>query len=424
MFIKSYYNMHLDVDRCPPEILSVMNMNKTAVFSFTLLIILVSQISLSFASYTPTITIPSSGMVKEKVAELITIRKLIVAYGTWGDEYLEHIAKFDLVDLGFEVASKAVALKTLNPNIFIIAYKNTMAMYLNYEDWAEVNGHEDWFLHDVNGNRLINKDWGWYAMDVGNSGWRAHYANSAKAKLDAYPMVDGIFADDTWDMFWTDAWLNNAVPDPSIAPRWHNDMIGFLRYVKSVIGSKLLIPNTTDNADYVDVSDGKMQEGFTHTSWWGLDEFPTWYNWKEKIDALASLSSRGKYYLADSGAIIPESPTSEDLEKARKVMLYCVCSYLLGVSGPNASFGWNDIYSKDGSRGYYPEFDVSLGSSVNEYYSVGSVYARDFAGGKVLVNPTTSIYTVNLDGEYKTLDGQKVSNVTLDDHSGVILLSL
>ena len=93
-----------------------------------------------------------------------------------------------------------------------------------------------------------------------------------------------------------------------------------------------------------------------------------------------------------------------------------------GINGEKATFGFNNIHSKDGSGGYYPEFDVSLGSPVSEYYLVNSTYTRDFIKGKVLVNPTTSPYTVNLNSEYKTIDGKIVSNITLDAHSGAILL--
>jgi len=199
-------------------------------------------------------------------------------------------------------------------------------------------------------------------------------------------------------------------------------MVEMISFVKRTIDNKLLIVNSQDNDDYVDACDGKMQEGFAHPSWWSLDEFhDEWYDWKGKVESLRNISQEGKYYLAHSGTVVPENPTEADLDKVHDVMMYCFASYLLGTSGEKASFGFNNVYSKDGSRGYYSEFDVSLGSPVNEYYLIGSVYARDFAEGKVLVNPTSSSYIVDLDSEYRTLDGQKVSDVTLDAHSGVIL---
>ncbi|HIH97125.1 MAG TPA: hypothetical protein HA348_06585 [Thermoplasmata archaeon] len=406
-------------------------MSKTAVLLVASLIIFcvgVGQILLSFASYTSTKTIAALGIIKEKVVEPTRIRKHVVAYGgSFTDTTASFVASnFDVVDTGFEAASTIGRIKALNPNIIVLGYRDIMAMHSYYEDWEEVNPHEDWFLHDIHGNRLIHKKWGWYAMDVGNTGWRSHYANFVKDYLDSFPF-DGVFADDTWDAWYTYRYEEWTVPPKDIPleieQRWHNDMLGMIQTVKSVIGHKLLVLNTQNNDDYVDAADGKMFEHFVHKTSWGLD----YYGWPgfdplEHVDALAEVSSRGKIFLAHSGAKIPDNPTQDDLDRAYNVMLYCFASYLLGVNGEKTTFGFNSVNSKDASLGYYSEFDVPLGSPVNQYYPVGSVYTRDFAYGKVLVNPTTSSYTVDLDSEYKTPDGQTISIVTLDPHSGVILL--
>jgi len=137
------------------------------------------------------------------------------------------------------------------------------------------------------------------------------------------------------------------------------------------------------------------------------------------VDWLSSISQKGTYYLAHSGT----SETNQEV--CHKVMLFCFTSYLLGVHGNTASFGWKANYSPD-SHGYWAEFDEArqLGQPTNDYYSYDSVYARDFENGKVLVNPSTTSYTVPLGQNYRTLDGQIVSSVTLDDHTGVILLKL
>jgi len=359
-------------------------------------------------------------------------RTHIIAYiSTITDATAAFIASnFDLVITRFEPASIFSKIKALKTDIIVLCYKDIMGMHSHYDDWEEVNTHEDWFIHDINGNRLVNKFWGWYCMDVGNQGWRNHYAAWVKSMLDRYPMVDGVFADDVWNTFFAGSgWNPWTVPIEDvpieIRDRWHVDMVGMISFVKSTIGSKLLIVNTSNNDDYVDACDGKMEEGFVHPSRYTLDEFHDDYiDWKGKVDSLKEISQSGKYYLAQSGTVIPENPTEAELDKVHEMMIYCFGSYLLGVNGEKTTFGFNNIYSQDGSRGYYSEFDVSLGSPINEYYSTGSVYARDFGEGKILVNPTTSPYTVNLDAEYETLDGQKVSSILLNAHSGAILFAL
>jgi hypothetical protein len=104
-------------------------------------------------------------------------------------------------------------------------------------------------------------------------------------------------------------------------------------------------------------------------------------------------------------------------------MLFALSCFLLGVNGSNAYFSWKNAWSEP-SHGYYPEFDVSLGSPVDEYYLVDLIYVRDFEEGKVLVNPTQSAHTIYLDEDYETLDGEVVSSVTLAAKTGTILLRI
>jgi hypothetical protein len=59
-----------------------------------------------------------------------------------------------------------------------------------------------------------------------------------------------------------------------------------------------------------------------------------------------------------------------------------------------------------------------------DYYKITStaVYARDFAAGKVLVNPTDVPYTIALDGSFTTIEGMTVSGTLIVyPHTGAIL---
>ena len=342
---------------------------------------------------------------------------------------------FDVVIIGFDTALMIGVIKALNPDIIVLGYRDIMAICPDFDDWEEVDSHEDWFLHDVHGNRLIHKKWGWYAMDVGNTGWRNHYANYMKDKLEI-SLFDGVFADDVWDTFFAGSgWNPWNVPiedvPVEIKNRWHSDMLEMIRFCKESLREKLLIVNTSNNDDYVYACDGKMEEGFAHPQWWPLEKFhDDWDDWKGKVESLKNISQSGKYYLAQGGTIIPDNPTQAELDKVHDIMIYCFASFLLGANGESllsagrVTFGFNKIQSKDGSRGYYPEFDVSLGSSVGEYYSIGSVYARDFTGGKVLVNPTKTSHTVSLGENYKSLNEEIVSTITLAAHTAIILLRM
>ena len=395
--------------------------------SITLFCIITSQISLSLAQATSTTTISSSGTIEMPIVESM-VNTLLAGYGLYPsplqESIIQQLARFDVLDVDLETGPDLYRIRALNPDVIILGYQDIMSSGPGSLGYAEVNQHEDWFLHDSNGNRLLHEVWGFYAMDVGSLGWRQHYASLVNEYLSLYSF-DGIFADDVWDSFNFDAWTVPASEIPAeIGENWHNDMLGMIEFVKESMGNKLLIVNTSNDGDYVYACDGKMEEEFVHPSWYPIDEFHDYYiNWESKVNNLKALSQAGKYYLVLPGTIIPENPTAGELEEVNDMLVYCFASYLLGASGEKASFGFNGFYSNDGSQGYYEEFDVPLGSPLNTYYSMDSVYSRDFSNGKVLVNPATSSHTVNLGGEYKTLDGQTVSSVTLDDHSGIILLN-
>lgn len=345
--------------------------------------------------------IVASGIIR------ISTRKHIVSYVTFTDEIANFVASnFNVVIADFSAKESLNKIKAINPNVILLGYRNIMAMHPHYEDWEEVNAHEEWFLHDINGNRLINKKYGWYAMDVGSTGWQNHYANFVKAKLDMYPVVDGLFADDVWEwtkyqnMAWT---VEPSLVPPEIQYRWHNDMVRMIQYVKSILGSKLVIINTNElTGDYLKYVDGMMFENFIHGCTEGLDEFSA--DPISHVKQLINLSSTGKYFLAHSGAKIPQNHTQDDLEKAHKVMLYSFCSYLLGLNGPLASFGWNTIKSEDGSRGYYAEMDYDIGFPLGNYYIKDGLYMRDFERVRVLVNFSAEARSTVVEGKTYTLE--------------------
>ncbi|MCJ7424818.1 putative glycoside hydrolase family 15 protein [Candidatus Bathyarchaeota archaeon] len=371
------------------------------------------------------------------------IIKYIVAYGFSGgfpNDTADFIANhFDLVDAHYSEQSiyGFRRMKSRNTDLIIIVYRNAMGTdadasgQLEGFNWEVVNQHEDWFVHDKNGNRVRNKFWGWYLMDVGSAGWREFYANWCLRIL-TETSIDGIFADDVWDSLpcgdFLDSWWNpwtvtNVHIDKAIGDRWYNDMLGFITYVKQRIGNKLLIVNTGDNNGYVDACDGKMDEEFIHPDWYSYSEFHDEYiHWTEKVDRIRTTSVKNRYVMIDAGfsELYGQEPTSE---MVNRILMYCFSSYLMALEGSRTSFGFGDYWSSDNSKGYYSIFDQAkaLGSPIDEYHVYQSIYARDFANGKVLVNPSNSSYYVLLDQDYRTLNGDIISNITLDNHTGTIL---
>lgn len=66
---------------------------------------------------------------------------------------------------------------------------------------------------------------------------------------------------------------------------------------------------------------------------------------------------------------------------------------------------------------------MNIGDPIGPYAKVDGVYQRGFTNGKVLVNPGTAAVTVPLGGSYVTLDGSVVTSLTLQPHTGDVLVA-
>jgi hypothetical protein len=375
--------------------------------------------SFAAASSTQTFTVYShaSGFVQYPASDPSTpTNKAVCVYGlSSADAVTSFIANhFTFLDTEFDSSAPAL-IKAKNPNMKIIGYKDVMGEYSYSDDWPTVNANESWFVHDASGNRIIMTVWGWYLMDCSSAGWRQHWISYVNGKMNnnAY---DGVFADDVWDTIASRSLssFDHTIPS-SVISNWHNNMMGFLQYAKANMSSgKILFINTDDwnDNDYINIADGMMIEGYEHASWELITNFG-----RPSIDALAGRSATGKIVWAEPG--IDSSTASQT--QINTMLKYCYCSFLIGMNGPNAYFGW-DPGNYDPTQRHYPIMDTNMGQPTGAYYSSQSVYMRDFTNGKVLFNPSGSSHTVSLGGTYKLLDGTIVTSVTLGPYNGEILL--
>lgn len=401
-------------------------MNKAAVyliFALALGSLLFSSMSqgISNASY----TIGSYGTIAS--APPITSmepKTVIVIYGTetLNAAQIANVANFDMLITGTDMSQSTLAsIKALNPNIMILAYMDTIATTPQTTYWSTVNTHEDWFVHDNAGNRVINNYWGgWYLMNI-TSGWRQFYAQYANSLLSSqyvdgifgddvlneikYTIMAGVFSDDVTKVVLTTSNFPNAFLD-----NWRSYVVDFLSYAKNNMNSeKKFIINSEEymTNDYLTLTgvDGKMAEGFAVKT-----------DIMNSINGMARDSATGKIFIAET--YVP-TPTSTPTAK------YSYVATLLAMNGDNCYFGYNAAYyyGYEGGANYMPVFVPNLGSPSGSYYQSQGIYMRDFTGGIVLFNPSDNSYTINLGDNYQLTNGTIVSSITLDPWSGEILLS-
>lgn len=321
------------------------------------------------------------------------MNKLLVAYGIrppLSEDRIQHMAKFNMIVTGTEMAEDVSRIKMLNPNCKIIGYKNVMGVHPTALDYPEITIHEDWFLHDLNGNRLVHRSYGWEALDVGNKGWQNYYANYIKEKCDQYGF-NGVFADDVWE--WQVPWHNTvwtvdaSIIPPEIASTHKTRMVDFIKTVKSLLGSRLMILNTNVLwREYIESADGLLIENFMKT-------------------AYAEQHLQG-YLQTGNKIVLCWSRIPTDLT-------FSLASYLIGET-PKTYWGYTSstYFPNDPNWSYPPEMDLDIGNPRGAYYQVESkLYSRDFDHAKVFVNFSgTETYTVTIDEE----------PYMLPPHSGVI----
>jgi hypothetical protein len=318
--------------------------------------------------------------------------------------------------LGYSAAVPQ-AIKTKNSAVKILSYWELYTEYTGYADWSTVNSHEEWFLHDASGNRIMNTGSGWLLMDVGSSGWRSHFVTQVNSMIDN-SYYDGVFADDvhaTLPSWWT---LNATVQASDIA-RWHNDTVGMLQYAKShLLSEKLVIVNTDDwvGHDYLDAVDGICLEGFAHGTWNAYDDFSGWS--PSELSYVAFASGTGKYVWAASGCDLSSNPSSAQIDQAVKCSY---AAYLLALNGSMSYWSFNDWNSYDGSRGFYPIMDTNIGQATSPCYLSQGVYMRNFTNGIVLLNPSSSSQNVGVGGGFEFLNGSTVTDLRLAASSAEIL---
>ena len=401
-------------------------MNKSTVLPVSLLTILICIVTVQVVDAgTHMRVINVYGIIKPKTEEF-RIGNHLLPWGSWNpntDTKKWVASHFDVVNLGYVDPSHIADLHTYNPNIKVIFYIDAVAAQSGL--FGGYTFYENDYLHDDNGNRVKVKTYGFTVMNPGSQHWREVWAEVALQQI-AYRGVDGIFADDVWSVI--DYWKFEGSPSVNKAKAtWYNDMKGFLSYVKGQLGSYLLIGNTPDNGGLVDAMDGKWEEGFVHARWQAYGSFISVDTSKKKIDGVRTVCQKGKIELVSGGCSQLEGDrtwTQAHLAEVQQLLGFCFSSYLLGMSGTKSGFNFGTYWNRDDSHGYYSIFDDAeqLGFPTNNYYSFQSVYARDFEHGKVLANPTSSSYTISLGDNYKTLEGQTISSVTLAGHTGVVLL--
>jgi hypothetical protein len=342
--------------------------------------------------------------------------KAIYAYDKLKHTVAEIASQYDMVVLQNWTAPNAPDIKALNPKIKILFYRAAHLTWTWQENYGEINAHESWFLHDpATGRRAQSRsDGGYFLMDISNPDFRAYQIQYVMGWINRYGF-DGMFWDGPPGAI--TRWISlDPPPDASIVSHWHQDVLTFLREMKQALGSKLLITNSTpiydsgvagvDDSDYLTYVDGTMLEGFAHAPWDAYTTKPggAW-NWQQRMGQRNM--DAGKYLNVISGLQLQGAPA----DQVKRWQTFTLASYLLVADGQRAYYTWGP-YGTDEQSPIFPEMNVPLGTPRGAAYQRDGVWQRDFAKGKVVVNPSDNSQSVTLPAGLHTLDMSVATQTT------------
>jgi len=288
--------------------------------------------------------------------------------------------------------------------------------------------HPEWILRDASGNMLyIN--WGCsggtcpqYAADFGNPGFRSYWIDEARQLIAR--KYKGLWVDDVNMDFRTSNGSGTSVLplDPRTGQtmtiaNWRRYMAEFMEQLRAAVPTAEIAHNAiwyagstsdpyvrrqVDAADYINLERGATDHGLVYGSGrWGFETFLAYVDF---------VHSRGR-----SVIMMDYGTTTAERE-------FGLAAMLLANEG-------RDLISSDqlawtAPDRWWPGYSTDLGESNGLRFPWQGLLRRDFQCGMVLANePGATARTVTLPGTYTTIEGARVSSVSLQARQAKVLKS-
>lgn len=306
-----------------------------------------------------------------------------------------------------------------------------------YETFA--GAHPEWVLREPTGRAVSTfvPQLGagrQLAVDVGNSAFVAAIADWALAAMDRYGW-DGVFADNvTRGTFfgWSATPINPRTQVAYTTAEYRADVLAALRQLRERFDAKgkMLIGNHAGAWEAETFADPVIQQQVVAMH--GVRVEPCVFDydgrpqseprWIAQLAYLAFANQHGVLTQCQGIHGTIEDPATRD---------YVLATALLTARGRSGIAELNDVTA------WWPTLELDLGAPRGELAcldpraglrlattcpSPGTLYAREWENGRVLVNPgATATITVPLGATF-LLDGAPVTTVTMRPHSGAVLV--
>jgi hypothetical protein len=323
-----------------------------------------------------------------------------------------------------ELAPYVSQMKAANPAIILLAYVN------GTNQSSATAFPSSLYLKDAHGRLVETRGFKTYLMDFTNPMWVDNRVQTCLAAIN-FAHADGCHLDVLGTSSLQPGYTTGLPIDPHTGhvftpAEWLHGTDGLAAQVQVAAGrTKIIIGNGLgDGPHFYNVGPssillggeaGGVAEGWMRNAIVAMDRWPDVNEWKLNVDMLG-VGSQGKVIVTITKTW--GTGTTALIEQWHQ---FSLASFLLGTSG-------RDAYSFFPTRGASaiapdPWDGFPIGSPASAYFAAGNGFERAFTTGKVLVNPSTSSWTVSLGGSYRDITGHHMTTANLPPHTGLILTS-
>ncbi|NOY26067.1 MAG: hypothetical protein GXP62_09365 [Oligoflexia bacterium] len=321
------------------------------------------------------------------------------------------------------------AIRLSNPDAKILAYQKAGGMLDHTGDNPSTgvvisqaeDGHEDWFLHDANGERLEFCDYdGVAAANMGNADYQAQWLENVQERV-SRDGFDGVMMDDV-NVFPGHCMgsLGTAIAEYPSDEAYGDAVVSFMEAVGvPLMDTGLLVaPNVALNPwePVMRAQALAIAPNATHILreyWMRWDDSAnfTGDNWASTLTFFEEVERLDVGFLA-----LTYGPGEEGVAAGQR---YGRASFLLAWDGVQES-AWG--YLDDEIDPFSDEWEGDIGIPAARRNSVGVGWKRRYTGGMVLVNPDEiEDQEFPLGRTYVDHDGAMVDSVNLEPGSAAIL---
>jgi hypothetical protein len=332
--------------------------------------------------------------------------------------------RFDLITFNpRQLGGYGPAMKAANPNLRLFVYLNGTFLYKRLFGTVP----NSMLAHGANGQLLQSHGYGNYMADVGSSDWTS-YVEQNCAKLLAGTVYDGCYLDmlgtgPLWPGYLTGLPVNPRTGQVWTRLDWLQATSAIAAKVAAYTGKPVLGNGIGSGPRYfspgapskilLDGATGASAETWTRQAGAPLSYHEPIKSWQQEVDMLSDASTTGGLALTITKAW--SAGTAAQKESAR---LYALATFLLGNDG--SSYFYFTANKTDPATLDDPLYHLQIGSPSGGYVVQNGAYVRTFTNGKVVVNPTSSVVSVDLGGSYRRPDGSFALGATLSPYSAQI----